>query len=63
MKRWNWRLGKVVRPFLMVIAAFQLGILSQTFHGTIWSWTAIILNMVLLLFLLFTSVKESWSKK
>jgi hypothetical protein len=47
----------------MVIAAFQLGILSQTFHGTRWSWTAIILNMVLLLFLLFTSVKESWSEK
>ena len=63
MKRWNLRLGKAVQPFIMVVAAFQLGILSQTFHGTIWSWTALILNLVLLLFLLFTSVRESWSEK
>ena len=63
MKRWNLRLGKAVQPFIMVVAAFQLGILSQTFHGTVWSWTALILNLVLLLFLLFTSVRESWSEK
>ncbi len=63
MKPWNLRLSKAVQPFIMVVAAFQLGILSQTFHGTAWSWTALILNLVLLLFLLFTSAKASWNEQ
>jgi len=63
MKPWNLRLGKAVQPFIMIVTAFQLGILSQTFHGTAWSWAALILNLILLSYFLFTSVRESWSEK
>jgi hypothetical protein len=61
MKPWNQRLGKVAQILLVPNAAFILGRYSESFGGSAWSWAAVILNVLLLVTLLFVSVRDAWT--
>jgi hypothetical protein len=62
MKPLYQRIGEVAQILLVPMAAFQLGVYSQSFSGSAWAWIALVGYCVLLALLLLKLIYDQQTR-